>query len=106
MLLSRKQRFLLLSGLATAIAKEVTDRLLTKGYRAAARTEPPEDVHYSDVSWTSAVLWTAGVGALVGLTELFARHGADAAWRRLEHRKPPRRRRRPRYRSTREALAR
>jgi len=97
--LSRKQQWYLLSGLASMIAAEVTDHLLTTAYRAIRRTDPPEDLHYLDVGWKQAVLWTAGVGALVGVTELLARQGADRAWRRLKRSKPPRRYRRPRYRS-------
>lgn len=104
MRLSRRHQFLLLSGLATAVAKELADRLLTTGYRVTARREPPEDLQYRDVNWPAAVLWTAGVGALVGVTELLARHGADVAWRRWSGTRPPRRRRRPRYRSLRQAI--
>ncbi len=80
--LSRKQQWLMLSGLAGVVASQAADRLLSTGYRAVARRDPPDDLHYSDVNWTTAVLWTAGVGALIAVTELFARHGAAVAWRK------------------------
>jgi len=87
---------MLAAGAASMLASQLTDQALTASWRAAARKDPPEDPGYSDVDWRAALLWTAAVGAIIGVSEMLARHGAEVAWRRVTGRRPPRPRRRKR----------
>ena len=95
---------MLLSGIAGAAAARVSEHLITSGWRLATHKDPPEDPAYDDVDWTSAVIWTVAAASAVALSELAAKQGAEAVWRRVTGAKPPRRRRRKRVRSPREAL--
>lgn len=97
--LTRRHRWLLVAGVATAVAEHLTDRVVRASWRLAARKDPPEDPALKDVKWTTALLWTAAAGAIVAVSEVVARHGAGLAWKRVTGRKPPRPRRRPRVRS-------
>lgn len=102
MFLTKKQRWTLVAGAASVIGVQVTEHLAASIWRLAKRKDPPYDPNYRDVSWKAALLWTAGVGALAGISDIVARRGAELAWRRITGRKPPRPRRRPRVRSNRD----
>jgi hypothetical protein len=96
MLLSKRHRWTLVAGLASIVGVQLTEQLLSSAWRLARRKDPPYDPGFDDVSWKSAIFWTAGVGALAGLSDLVARRGAGLAWYRATGTKPPRPRRRPR----------
>jgi len=104
MLLKRRTQWMLLSGLTGAAAARLAEYVITTGWRLTARTDPPEDPADDSVDWKSAVAWTVSAASAVALTELVARQGARAAWRRATARKPPRRQRRKHIRSARAAL--
>lgn len=104
MLLKRRTQWMLLSGLTGAAAARLAEYAITTGWRLTARSDPPEDPADDDVDWKSAAIWTVAAASAVGLSELVARRGAQAMWRRATGRKPPRRRRRKHIRSARAAL--
>jgi hypothetical protein len=104
MLLTKRRQWALAAGIAGAAAAQLTDHLMTSSWRLAARKDPPEDPAYDDVDWTSAIVWTVAAGAAGALTQMFARHGAGIAWKKLTGERPPRRRKRKRVRSRREAF--
>lgn len=96
MRLNKRHRWTLVAGLASIVGVQLTEQLVSSAWRLTKRKDPPYDPNFDDVSWRSAILWTAGVGALAGLSDLVARRGAELAWRRATGKKPPRPRRRPR----------
>ena len=102
--MQRQLRWALVAGLASIVAVQLTDYLMTTSWRVATLKDPPDDPNYSDAPWKHVLLWTAGVGALAGVSEILARRGAELAWKRVTGRKPPRPRRRPRLKSRRQAL--
>ena len=104
MLLKRRTQWMLLSGLTGAAAARLAEYAITTGWKLTARSDPPEDPIEEDVDWKSAIVWTVATASAVALSELVARQGAQAAWRRVTGRKPPRRRRRKHIRSARAAL--
>lgn len=104
MWITKRQKWTLVAGIASVIGVQVTEHLLASAYRLAKRKDPPFDPNFRDVSMKSAILWTAGVGALAGVSDILARRGAELAWRRVTGSKPPRARRRPKIRSRREAV--
>jgi hypothetical protein len=78
------------------IGVQVAERLMATSWRVARRKEPPYDSGHQNVSWKSALLWTAGVGALAGISDLASRRGAAFAWKRVTGTNPPGPRRRRR----------
>lgn len=104
MLLKRRTQWMLLSGLTGAAAARLAEYAVTTGWRLSTRADPPGDLGDDDVDWKSAVAWTLAAGSAVALSELVARQGLQAVWRRATGHKPPRRRRRKRIRSARAAL--
>jgi hypothetical protein len=102
--MQRQQRWALVAGLASIAAVQLTEYVMTTGWRVATLKDPPDDPNYEDAPWKLVLLWTAGVGALAGVSEIVARRGAEMAWKRVTGRKPPRPRRRPRAKSRRQAL--
>ena len=105
MLLKRRTQWMLLSALTGAAAARLAEYAVNTGWRLTARTDPPDDPADDDVDWKSAVIWTVSAASAVALSELVARQGLQAVWRRATGQKPPRRRRRKRIRSTRRALS-
>lgn len=65
---------------AGLIAAKVTQRALTSGWRAVLHADPPDDDARAPLG--QAVLWTALLGAAMGVTKLLAIRGAAEAWRR------------------------
>ena len=105
MILSKRQRWLIVTGVAGSLAAHLAEHVLTSGWRLAARKDPPEDPSYEDVDWKSAVLWTAAAGAVVGLSDLLGRQIARTAWKNVTGKRPPQRKKRSRVRSRRQAVA-
>ena len=102
--MQQEQRWALVAGLASIAAVQLTDYITTRIWRVATLKDPPDDPNYSDAPWKLVLLWTAGVGALAGVSEILARRGAELAWKRVTGRTPPRPRRRPRMKSRKQAL--
>lgn len=103
-MLNKRQTWAVVAGVTGIAAAQVAEHLMTSSWRLAARRDPPRDPAYEDVDWRSAVLWTVSAGALAALTQMVARRGAGAAWKRVTGQKPPRPRRRKHIRSMRAAL--
>jgi|KBSSwiStaDraftv2_1062776.scaffolds.fasta_scaffold1268842_1 hypothetical protein len=103
-MLSKRQTWAMVAGVTGVAAAQVTEHLMTSSWRLAARRDPPADPAYEDVDWKSAVLWTVSAGAVAALTQMMARRGAGAVWKRVTGQTPPRTRRRKRLRSARAAV--
>lgn len=104
MLLNKRRRWVLFAGLSGALAAQAAERALTSSWRLATRKDPPKDPAYADVDWKSALVWTAAAGSAVALARLVSRYGAGVAWKRATGTRPPRRKRRRRIHSMREAF--
>jgi hypothetical protein len=104
MRLTERLQWIALSGLVGAAAAQLTDHVMTSGWRLAARKDPPEDPLYKDVDWTSAAMWAVAAASVGALAQLVARKGTATVWRHATGHRPPQRRRRPRIHSAREAL--
>ena len=102
--MNRKQRWTLVAGIAGMAAMQVTDYLLTTGWRVATLKHPPDDPNFADAPWKMVLLWAGVAGAFAAMSDMAGRRVAEVAWRRVTGRKPPRPRRRPRIKSRREAL--
>ena len=77
--LSERNRWLLIAGEAVSTS-----------WRLAAGDEPPEDPNAREFTWTSALIFSAAAGAIIGVSELVARRGAGAAWKQATGKRPPR----------------
>ena len=104
MLLNSRRRWALVAGLSGALAAEAAERMLASSWRLATRKDPPKDPAYVDVDWKSAVAWTVAAGSAVALARLVSRYGAGVAWTSVTGKRPPRRRRRRKIHSMREAF--
>src|SRR5688572_16072569 len=96
--LNKRQRWALVTGLAGAAGATIAEHLLSSGWRSVARRDPPDDPAAEDVTWTSAIIWTAAAGIAIGLTQLVAKRGAAVAWTRATGDAPPKTKRRKRRR--------
>jgi uncharacterized protein DUF4235 len=99
MRITRHQRWTLVAGIASVIGVQVAERLLASSWRLARRKDPPYEPASKDGSWRTTLLWTAGVGALAGISDLAARRAAAVGWKRVTGKNPPRPRKRRRARS-------
>lgn len=103
-MLNKRQTWAMVAGVTGVAAAQIAEHLMASSWRLAARRDPPDDPAYEDVDWKSAALWTVSAGAVAALTQMVARRGTGAVWKRVTGRKPPRPRRRKRVRSARAAL--
>lgn len=94
--LKKQHRWMLTAAAAGWLGSRVTEAALAGTWRLATDRDPPDDPTHRDVNWRAALLWSAAAGAVVAVSDVFARRGAAAAWKRVTGRKPPRPRRRPR----------
>ena len=90
MILSKRQRWTLMAGVAGMLGVQLAEQLMASSWRFARRKDPPFDPEYQNESWKAALLWTAGIGALAGVSDLMARRGAALVWTRATGSKPPR----------------
>lgn len=75
-MLSRKNRWLLVSGLAAAAASFLTRSVLKRGWNAATGEDPPVNPASAETAWTEALTWTVAASLVAGLTRLAARRTA------------------------------
>ena len=78
-MLSRKHRWLLLTGGAAMAASFVTRTLLKKGWNAATGDDPPMNPADMRTSWSEAVVWTLAASVVAGLSQLAARRATSEA---------------------------
>jgi hypothetical protein len=97
--INEQQRWLIIAGLAGIAATRIAGEAVSTSWRIGAGEEPPEDPTARDLNWTSAILFTAAAGAVVGVAELLARRGAGAAWKEVTGKRPPRPRKKAKRRS-------
>ena len=78
-MLSRKNRWLLTTGVAAMAASFVTKTLLKKGWNATTGDDPPMNPADTRTSWSEAVTWTLAASVVAGLSQLAARRAASGA---------------------------
>ena len=71
--LSRKQRWMLTSGLAAMGAAWLTRTGLKYTWNATTGDDPPMNPAASSTAWTEALTWTVATSLVAGLTRLVAR---------------------------------
>ncbi|HXT19864.1 MAG TPA: DUF4235 domain-containing protein [Thermoanaerobaculia bacterium] len=87
--LSPRIQYLLLTTGAAFLAERLARTAITQGWRVALREEPPRNPERLDVSWSSALGWTAVTGVAIALAGLAARRGATVSWKRYVGRRVP-----------------
>ena len=75
-MLSDRNRWILVSGLAATGAAFATRSLLKHGWNAATGDDPPLNPASSETAWTEAVVWTLAASVVAGLSRLTARRAA------------------------------
>lgn len=100
MRLTRRQKWMVVAGVASAVAAPLAERVVAAAWRRTAGEEPPVDVDGRDVDWGRALAWTAASAVVVAIAQVVARRGAGMMWEQLTGARPPlprrRRRRLPR----------
>ena len=71
--LSRKQRWMLTSGLAAAGAAWLTQSGLKYAWNATTGDDPPMNPAAASTAWTEALVWTVAASVVAGITRLAAR---------------------------------
>lgn len=75
-MLSRKNRWIAVSGLAAAGAALATRSLLRRSWHAATGEDPPMNPASTDTAWTEALVWTVAASVVAGVSRLAARRTA------------------------------
>ena len=75
-MLSRKQRWIVTSGLAAAGAAFATRSLLRRGWHATTGEDPPMNPASQETAWTEALTWTVAASVVAGVSRLAARRAA------------------------------
>ena len=72
-----------------ALASIAVRQGMHAGWRAVKGEEPPRNPISSDVTWADAILYTAGVGLVVGVSRMVVQRAVAGYWKDKKHRKPP-----------------
>ncbi len=75
--LSRKQQWLLTTGLAAGASALAVHFALPRAWHAATGEDPPVDPSRSDTAWSEALLWTVAAGVVSSVAGLVARRTAS-----------------------------
>ena len=78
-MLSRKQRWVLVSGAAAVAAAFVTRSALKYGWNAATGEDPPLNPASTETAWSEALTWTVAASVVAGVSRLAARRAAAHA---------------------------
>ncbi len=96
MRITKRHKWMMVAGVASAVAAPLAERMVAAAWRHAAGEEPPVDVDGRDVDWGRALAWTAASAVVVALAQVVARRGAGVVWEQLTGSRPPLPRRRAR----------
>jgi hypothetical protein len=88
--LTRRQRWILVAGAASAVAAPLAERAIAGAWRLVSGEDPPDDPVAPNVDWGRTIMWTAGLAAIAAVAQLGARHGAALAWKGVTGDPPPR----------------
>lgn len=88
-MLTKQQKWGLVSGAAGAFGAFVVRNGLETAWKAAMGDDPPKNPAARDVPWRDAILWTVATGVVIGLGRLIAERSAATAWDRYTGRMPP-----------------
>ena len=86
--LTKRHKWTVVAGLASAVAAPLAERAAAAAWRGAAGEDPPVDVD-GDVDWGRALAWTATSALVVALAQVVARRGAGVLWARVTGSRPP-----------------
>lgn len=75
-MLSRKHRWIAVSGAAAMAAAFLTRSALRRGWNATTGEDPPMNPASTDTAWTEALVWTVAASVLAGVSRLAARRTA------------------------------
>ena len=89
MLLTKRHKWMVMAGVASAVAAPLAERAVAAAWRHAAGEDPPVDVDGRDVDWGRALAWTAASAVVVALAQVVARRGAGVMWTQLTGTRPP-----------------
>jgi hypothetical protein len=62
---------------------------LDAGWRKVKSDDPPASPPERGRGWSEAIIWTAATAMVAALTQVLAKRGAAAGWRKATGRKPP-----------------
>ena len=96
MRITKRHKWMMVAGVASAVAAPLAERAVAAAWRHAAGEEPPVDVDGRDVHWGRALAWTAASAVVVALAQVVARRGAGVVWEQFTGTRPPLPRRRAR----------
>ena len=89
MLMTKRHKWMMMAGVASAVAAPLAERAVAAAWRSAAGEDPPIDVDGRDVNWARALAWTAASAVVVAIAQVVARRGAGVVWERLTGTRPP-----------------
>lgn len=71
------------------LAGAVVRSVLNSSWKAVTKNDPPLNPASAETTWREALVWTVASSVAIGLVQLVARRGADAAWRTAIGERPP-----------------
>lgn len=78
-MLSDRNRWILVSGVAALGASYLTKSILRHSWNAATGEDPPMNPADSSTAWSEAAVWTVAASVVAGLSSLVARRATAAA---------------------------
>jgi len=67
MRVTERQRWVIVAGLASFAASQLASQAISASWKLASGDEPPEDPAERGFDWTTALLFGAATGAVVGV---------------------------------------
>lgn len=87
--LTKRHKWMVMAGVASAVAAPLAERAMAVAWRGTAGEDPPIDVDGRDVDWVRALAWTAASALVVAVAQVVARRGAGVVWEQLTGTRPP-----------------
>lgn len=74
---------------SAVLASVAMRQIVTSGWKAIKKNDPPVNPASPDTTWKEALAWTVATSVAIGLARLLAQRGADSLWTRVTGSTPP-----------------
>lgn len=65
---------------STLLAARAVSAATSKAWTKRKATDPPVNPRQADVPWIQALLWSAAIGAIIGIARMLAKTAVEKSW--------------------------